>query len=479
MVAGSKLDRMLFFSQYGVEYLVAQAEIERQVAAHAPVVLDIGKVHVASKVGDEHAAERVLRPQPEHEIGKIVEIARRGAGGAAELAVVGIASVERVDVLDLGVDLLELVAALERVRLHRPGIVHLRVVDRRVLPLRVGRLAAEVGVSRNHLRRQTAGDARIGRKARQAELVERARRSECRGVLASLGPRVAESDFEERRRVRDPGRADHELAVARVDVTVATAARGQRNSRLVVGRQIPEAVAAEHRQGRAGLEVDLGASLVRVRGERLQDAVVVRRARDIRVRQRREHFARECRHRNRAPGRIHRACSWVAHIDRQDALALHRRRNRREGGHLARLPQAFVVGKEERPVPDDRPADHAAELVAIELRLPRGRLEEARRVQARIAEELPARPVQRVGAAAIVDVDRGAGGASVLRAQVVGDDLELADGVGRRLHDLVREPLVAGAVGVVVDAVDQEVVERAPKAVDVQRALTRRIARRE
>ena len=82
--------------------------------------------------------------------------------------------------------------------------------------------------------------------------------------------------------------------------------------------------------------------------------------------------------------------------------------------------------------------------------------------------------VELVRAAAVGDVDRRAGGAPVLGALVVGDDAELADRVGRRLHHLVREALVAGAVGVVVDAVDQEVVERAAQAVDVERAFARR-----
>ena len=62
-------------------------------------------------------------------------------------------------------------------------------------------------------------------------------------------------------------------------------------------------------------------------------------------------------------------------------------------------------------------------------------------------------------------------GAAVLGAHVVGDDLELLHRVRRRLHHLVREALVARAVGVVVDAVDQEVVERRAQAVDVERAL--------
>ena len=81
-----------------------------------------------------------------------------------------------------------------------------------------------------------------------------------------------------------------------------------------------------------------------------------------------------------------------------------------------------------------------------------------------------------VGAARIGDVDRGARRTAVLRAHVVGHDLELADRIRRRLHHLVREALVAGAVGVVVDAVDQVVVERRAQAVDVERPFARRRA---
>ena len=81
--------------------------------------------------------------------------------------------------------------------------------------------------------------------------------------------------------------------------------------------------------------------------------------------------------------------------------------------------------------------------------------------------------VELVGAAAERGVDDGAAGAAVLGAEVVGLDLELLDRVGRDLHDLVREALVAGAVGVVVDAVEDEVVERAAQAVDVERRVAR------
>ena len=131
------------------------------------------------------------------------------------------------------------------------------------------------------------------------------------------------------------------------------------------------------------------------------------------------------------------------------------------------------------PCSHQRAAEHAAELVPVERRLAGRRLEEAGRVHRRVAQELPGAAVERVGAAAVVDVDRRARRAPVFGAHVVGDDLELGDRVRRRLHHLVREALVAGAVGVVVDAVDQEVVERAAQAVDVERAFARRVAGRQ
>jgi hypothetical protein len=87
--------------------------------------------------------------------------------------------------------------------------------------------------------------------------------------------------------------------------------------------------------------------------------------------------------------------------------------------------------------------------------------------------------VKRIRTAAVVDVDGRAGGTAVLGAHVVGDDLELADRVRRGLHHLVREALVARAVGVVVDAIDQEVVEHAAEAVDVQGPLPGRVPGRQ
>ena len=79
-------------------------------------------------------------------------------------------------------------------------------------------------------------------------------------------------------------------------------------------------------------------------------------------------------------------------------------------GDAAHLAEALVVGEEERPVAHDRAADHAAELIALERRLLAGRrLEEAGRVQRRVADELPGAAAEPVGAAGVGDVDRRAG----------------------------------------------------------------------
>ena len=73
----------------------------------------------------------------------------------------------------------------------------------------------------------------------------------------------------------------------------------------------------------------------------------------------------------------------------EDALPLQQRRHRRDHRAADGLPLPLVVGEEERPVASDRPAEHAAELVAAELAAwsPVGR-EVVARVQRFVAEEL-------------------------------------------------------------------------------------------
>ena len=204
---------------------------------------------------------------------------------------------------------------------------------------------------------------------------------------------------------------------------------------------------------------------------------VVRRSRVRRVGQPRQHFARKRRHRDRRARRVDRARQRVADLDRQDALALRRVGNVPEHHVLSCLPEAFEIGEEERAVPDDRSAKREPVLIALERRLlASGGLEEPGRVQLGVAVELPCRSAEPVGAALVGRIDRRAGAAPVFGAHVVGDHLELGHGVGRRLHHLVREALVRRAVGVVVDAVEQEIVEGRAQAVDVERPLARRRA---
>ena len=72
-----------------------------------------------------------------------------------------------------------------------------------------------------------------------------------------------------------------------------------------------------------------------------------------------------------------------------------------------------------------------------------------------------------VGAAFDGGVDDGAGGVIVLGAVVVGFYFELLDGVRAGLHDLIGKALIGGAIGVVVYAVEHEIVQFAALAIDV------------
>ena len=209
------------------------------------------------------------------------------------------------------------------------------------------------------------------------------------------------------------------------------------------------------------------------------DRVVVGGAGQVGRGQAAEHLARERGHRNGAcPPDRRRRCADRGRRPRGCRRSACAVGSVEKAVDLPVLAEPLEVAEEERLVPHDRTAEHAAELVAAQRRLlPVGRLEEGRRVQRGVAEELPGIAVELVGAAAIRDVDGRAGRTAVFRALVVRHDAELADRVGRRLHHLIREPLVARAVGVVVHAVDQEVVERAAQAVDVERAFARRAVR--
>ncbi len=244
--------------------------------------------------------------RPSMKSARLYRLLAAGARRAAELSGVGIAAVERVDVLHFGQHALEFIAGLERVPALQPCVVDLRIEHRRVLPLRVGRLSAEIRVAGDQLRRQARGHARIGRQAGDAvdvfgaafAVVERER------ILSCLRGRPAEARFEQRRPRRHIRQSARELLVRDVGLGVAGAAGRSRDRRLIEDVGVAPADAAEQRQGRADLDVDLAAGLRRAVGELLEDLQVVRRRRVGRLRQIVQHLARERAHRDRRARRI-------------------------------------------------------------------------------------------------------------------------------------------------------------------------------
>ena len=180
---------------------------------------------------------------------------------------------------------------------------------------------------------------------------------------------------------------------------------------------------------------------------------------------------------DRGAGGVDLAGEWVLYCYHELAVEFIGGGDGVDTERFEHLAKAFVVDEVEELVLDDGTAEVDAELIAVEGRLlegdnvsaaaDEGGLEVAGGVEVGVADELVDGGVEFVGSAGGCDVYGGAGGAAVFCALVVGDDLELGDGVGWDGDDLVVEALVALAVGVVVHAVEEEVVEHAALAVDV------------
>ena len=148
--------------------LVAQAGVERHVRADLDVVLEVAEVHPLAEVGEKRRDDRVRAAQAEHEVREVVgRRIRGGAGGSRELPAVAVAAVLRVEIVDLRVDRLVLVAGLEALAAPDPRVVDARVEDRRILELGIAVLAAPGRPARDPLLRQPAGEALVGRAARK------------------------------------------------------------------------------------------------------------------------------------------------------------------------------------------------------------------------------------------------------------------------------------------------------------------------
>ena len=397
-----------------------------------------------------------------------------GARRRAELAAVAILPVLRAEIENLGVDVLILVAQLERMLGEHVGVVDLRIEHRRILELRRAAAPSQVQVSADRLRIQTAADRRVGGQSGNAVGFQHVGHTQLNRPLTARGLGVSHAEFKQRGGAQGVGHAAGDLLVDDVDESVAgIGAQRQRNLRIV--GLVELAVAVTEVGGRLAVEVVVhaGVALVlhaRNAGQRL---VVVGGAAGGRRRQLAEDLGGEGSDGRLGNHAVGVDLAGVRVLDRpvEDAVALVRGRHRqvRQGRGLA--AQGFEIGKEEGLVLDHRSAEDAAELVLLEDRLAVGRLEISYGIQVRVAQELPCRAVKLIGAALQRHVDDGAAGAPVFGAEVVGLHLEFGNRVGTQLDGLIGIALVAGVVGVVVDAVHLKVIEGAALPVDVERAF--------
>src|SRR5262245_794160 len=110
------------------------------------------------------------------------------------------------------------------------------------------------------------------------------------------------------------------------------------------------------------------------------------------------------------------------------------------------LPQAFVTGQEKSPVPRDRPADDASELVAREMRyLLIGRIEKVFRVEGAVTHKLEGRTMPLVVAGTRDGADHASRAAPVFGAIAVGQHAKLLQSVHSQqdARDAARRVVVA------------------------------------
>ena len=417
-----------------------------------------------------------------------------GRCAKTEAAVVGVLTIDRVEVVDGGEDGLILVAHLVGASTVNTSVVNLGVEDVGVLELWIAALITELGESADALDVKASNNCRARGETRDAGHQAVQVRAERR--LATVGASEGEAGIEDRVLIEDMSDAAGDLLIEDINRAVAVAARRSLDVRRRVDGSMMLAIANKGIGALAEGMVDADVELVVVKDVGRKGGVVIGEgtAGDVGSWKRRENTLGErgdrgVRERDNAgvelagegikewDGSALRGEEGIAGVGHGEGAGavLVGRWNRGLHGGVLNLTGAFVVAEEEGVILPDGAAKGATELVADEdwlLRLAGQRVvgwrEGADRVQNRITEVVISLAVKVIGTAADTDVDHGSGGAAVLGAVVVGFDAELIDSVGRRRDGLVGEALVGGAVGVVVDTVEQKVVEFTALTVDVE-----------
>src|ERR1019366_6661714 len=135
--------------------------------------------------------------------------------------------------------------------------------------------------------------------------------------------------------------------------------------------------------------------------------------------------------------------------------------------------QSFIVDKKERAISaivkmgnDNRATEGAAKLVLLVGGCCLGRVVKViSTIQLVVPQEFPQRPVETIGAGLDHGVNDRAVAAAELSAVSVTFNLELLQGIGRGLDHKVGFVQEVRQVGVIVDAVEQEIVLQGTRAI--------------
>ena len=154
MVSGDPLRR---------NQLITQSGVDRELVRDLQIVLNIEEIHHLVVVDDDKVVQLIAIPGAHQKIGQVrgffdAGVAAAGIGArvgigctGTEAAAIAVDSIGRVEVVDLSIDGLKLVASLDTVAAVQKRVVDLGIDRKWVLKLRIAALRAELRERRDIL----------------------------------------------------------------------------------------------------------------------------------------------------------------------------------------------------------------------------------------------------------------------------------------------------------------------------------------
>ena len=254
--------------------LIAQSGVDRELVGDLQIVLNIEEVHHLVVVDDDKVVQRVAAARAHQKIGQVRRFFNAGVAAAgigadvgigragAEAAAIVVVAIGWIEVVDLSIDGLKLVANLDAVAAVQKRVVDLGIDCKWVLKLRIAALRAKLREAGDGLVVEGARDERRSGQARNACLHNQAGQTETVGGLATQGPGEGDARIENGVLAEQEGVASRDLLVVVMNRAVGVSARRTGKGFGVLNIEVVPAPAEEGRRARIQEEVEARVGLV-------------------------------------------------------------------------------------------------------------------------------------------------------------------------------------------------------------------------